>query len=520
MSKKVYFASNVIIFLIFVIFYLIPGIDQGGWISSLVKNVPLAYLICITAIGQFCLAFILFEYKKLILKYLNRYEFILKKRWFYIVLTIIFALFFFSLGVKRYYNLQTGLFDFGLEHQVVWNTSQGRWFGASVEVNNYLADHVSLLTVIPAALYRIIPSPLLLIALQSICVLISAIAIKKIADRELKKPLLSLAIYLMFIFYIGVSGLLLDDYHPVVLSLPFLAWGIYLMESERFRKLAIVLLIIGAFGKEDMAIFVGALGLYYWLVRKRLKTGIPLAIFGFLWGALCVAVIIPFLRGAPSDTLARYGGLSIIFSSLNLKGIYIIRLLFPVLFVVLLAPNIMWVLIPNLAINLVSGYPGQLSAVNQYDIATSIIIFISLIEFLKRRKAAGKALYYILALLLIVNLMLLSGHLSRRYLFTPVTRYSDYTYLHNLMDNIPSNAIIAVTNSVGGQFGEFQHVQIFDDTIKTYTEEPDYIIIDRVADFTLTTHRMMDDRLANGYIIRNQTQSFFILQRVIMANVL
>jgi hypothetical protein len=168
---------------VYVQIYLYPGLTDGGKISNILGKFPPVLIIIAIGLFQSALAFVLYKYREKISRILKARQGLIASRKFWIVLLVGVFVFFAFLGVKRHLNLETAIFDFSLEEQVVWNTSQGRFFEASVEVNNYLGDHVSFLTVLPSAVYHFIPSPFTLIFIQVGCVLIGAFGIKKMADR-------------------------------------------------------------------------------------------------------------------------------------------------------------------------------------------------------------------------------------------------------------------------------------------------------------------------------------------------
>jgi len=513
MTRKLYWFCNLLIFIVFVGIYLIPGLEKGGWLSSYIKNVPRILVISGIAFLQFLFAFALYEFKPIIIRFLNKYEYLITKKRFYLILSLLLFTFFFTLGVKRHLNLETAIFDFSLEQQVVWNTSQGRYFESSVEVTNYLGDHVSLLTPILALIYFFLPSPFTLIAIQVAAVILAGFTVKLIADRLLQKPWLSLAIYFTYIFYIGLIGLILSDYRAVVLALPFLTYGLYLLEFSKHKKIGIMLLILAALGKEDIAIFVGTIGLYHFIVNKK-KIGIFLCLFGYLLAILGVFVIIPFFRGSPSDTLNRFTGIDSLLWEVPLKVTYIFRIFFPLLFLSLLSWKKIWVLLPNLLINLMSKHVGQFTAVNQYDLVTGLIIFWAFISTMVRFQRKRISMYYIFALLLITNVFLLSGHTFRRQLFSNLERFNDYVYIQEFINKIPADSVISATTKAGGQFGHFRDLQIYDNKVMTYSIQPDYIVIDKIQDLNENIQKMISLSYGYGYIKRSETESILILQKI------
>lgn len=512
MSKKRYWFVNLVISVIFIIFYVYPSLGEGKWTAALVGSFPPVLIYSGVILFQFSFAWFLLNHKKQIVGFLHSNQKYISNRRFWISLSLLVFILFFFINCKKYLNIEPGIFDFALEEQVVWNTSQGRLFEGSVEVNNYLGDHVSFLILLPALVYMVIPSAFTLIAIQVLCVVLSALAIQKISYRYLRNWWLSLAVYLMYLFYIGLTSPLLLDYRAVVLGMPFLAWGIYFLENPKKQNIGIILLAVGALAKEDMALFVGVIGLYQLLILKK-KRGLILAIYGFSLALIGLLIIIPAFRGTDSDTLGRYVGIGGLFLMVPEKIIYIVRLLFPLLFIPILEWKKIWAMLPSLFINLFSVYLGQISAINQYDIATGLVIFWSFISFVKSQKS--QSVYLLFALLLIVNVLLLSGHSIRRNLFDSFYRYDDYIFIHEFKDSILPDAVVAATNTIGGQFGQTRNLQIYDLNVMTYQEKPDYILVDKLNDYNENIQDMVQNDLISGnYLIRYETDSILILQAI------
>ena len=500
---------NLLVLIIFLGFYLIPGLSLNKGLGLLINKLP-PTLICLAVVAIYA-SLVMFLYIKH--NWFNALETRLgklKRPWklYLIILGSLFVIFL-ILAWRRYANLGSGLFDFALEHQVVWNTSQGRLFVSGVEVANYLGDHVSLLTLIPSAIYSIIPTPLTLSAIQILCVLSSAYAIKLMADSKIRSRVWSLLIFFLAVFYIGFSGLIISEYRAVVLGFPFISFGLYFVESRPQKRLGWVLLLLGALAKEDMAVLVGSIGLYQFLVNKQ-KRGAILAVLGYAWALFGVFVIIPMFRGAASDTLARYSFSSLL--DIN-RLTYFVRLFFPLLFLPLLSWRKILVMLPNFALNLVSSHLGQYSAVNQYDLGTGLIIFWAMIDVVGRIKVDKTKLHILFVNLVVINLFLLSGHLAWRYVVSDMSRYQDYQYLENVKARIPTNAILAATSTAGGIFGDRQSLQMFDDSVMTYEKQPDYIIIDKITDNKPQIEDMVLTKLNAGYIIWEENKSFLILKK-------
>jgi uncharacterized membrane protein len=409
-----------------------------------------------------------------------------------------FVIVFTSLAFYRHINLGTSLFDFGLEQQVIWNTANGRFFQSGVEVSNYLGDHFSLITLPVALIYKFLPSVVTLFLLQTLAVAAAALGVFYLASKHLSKKI-SLVLSITFSLSLAASGLMLFEYHPVVFALPLIIWGIYFYE-QKHTVLSLGLMILAAVCKEDSGIYLFAFGIS--LILKKKKIGLVYAIIGLAISTYALLYLIPSLRGSPSDTLDRFAYLGnspgqillSIFTNplLVLKHLlvkqkltYLLKLLLPNLFTALLSPLTAIAFIPNLLINLLSDNYFQNSALYQYDVMTLAGITYASIYGVKNLQTKFKKYYqpkYFWILFAVINSLFFFAHPFWSVLLNTDNRIDDYQYLTNLKQVIPISTTVAVTNSVGGQFGEFEKVQLFYPFWLSYTVKPDLIIIDKKFD--------------------------------------
>ena len=249
-------------------------------------------------------------------------------RWWVLLLavTLTMALVFAAYSITRFNHFNAKAYDLGLHAQVFWNTSHGRLFAGSVEVDNYLGDHVSPIILLLAPLYRLMPDPRLLLVLQAVVLASGALPLALLARRRLSvNPyLLSLVLALIFLTYPALGFVNRFEFHEEVLVVPLLLAAFLALESRRAGWMSLALLL-ALLCKEDVGLTVAAFGVFaWWRARswppagdqarrgsnRRMKTiGLAWAGAGVVWSLVALLVIIPAFRSAPSDTLARYSWL-------------------------------------------------------------------------------------------------------------------------------------------------------------------------------------------------------------------
>jgi uncharacterized membrane protein len=285
-------------------------------------------------------------------------------------------------AILRYQRLNATAYDLAIQSQVIWNTGHGRFFASTLEVNNYLGDHVQPILLLLAPFYRLWPRPELLLIIQAFALSVGAIPVYRLAGRHLGNKRLALLFGLIFLLYPNLGFMNRFDFHLVTFSIPFLLFAFNAWDESRLAT-ANLFLLLALFSKEEIGLTIFALGLYALLVRKQIKVGALWAGVGLGWSLLALFVIIPAFRGADSDTLARYAWLgdgpvaqlrtllfqpAVVWQHLSepLRGQFLLRLLLPLGYLSLLAPAVLLIGLPALAYNLLSAVPSQSSIYFHY----------------------------------------------------------------------------------------------------------------------------------------------------------
>lgn len=492
-SYRLWWAIVLVFGLIYPPIYLLPGMAKlGGTLGTLATKYPIAIGAGFFAAWLLSVGAIYYLINNAPQSAGGRVKSLVRKiNWDYVAVGICAVILVGGvvLANKRHLDLRTGLFDFALEQQVVWNTSQGRPFAASVEVNNYLGDHFSLITLPVSLVYKIFPSTLTLFILQTGAVAIAAFGIYLLAKKILQSPAWAMLTLLLFSCYWGIYGLVMFDYHPVVFALPLMIFGIYfaIYGNKKQQWWGYFLLVLATLAKEDMGIFVGSLGIYLALIKKD-KRGWALMVYSYIIAVVALMVIIPAFRGVASDTLSRYIHIGmpvgeIVGILVNQQHItYLVRMLAPLLLLPLLAPAALLTILPSVAINYLANYEGQLSLINHYDVATTVGVFWAMIlaVALLRKLKAEKLLGLIVGGLVLVNVAILPGHPLVRDFKSYPERREVYEQLAEIRPLIPNDAVLMATNRIGAHFGEREQLQVLDPGYRVYAQLPDFILVDTV----------------------------------------
>jgi uncharacterized membrane protein len=289
-------------------------------------------------------------------------------------------------ALLRHDAFWTGRFDLGNMVQAVWSTAHGdplRTTDAAGRQFVRLGAHVDPILVLFAPLWRLWPSPDMLLVAQAVAVAAGAVPVFLLGRRWLGHDLPALAGALAYLCYPALQWSVVTEFHPVALATPLLVTAVWAAETRRPLWLAGAC-VAAALTKEQVGLAVAMLGI--WVLWRRLprRWGVAMIAGGAAWSVLCVTVVIP--RFAPSggspfvDRYARLGGdegevLTTVLTrpweaaavlGTPDRGTYLLALLLPLLLLPLLAPVMLLGALPDLALNLLADYWPQYRIENQY----------------------------------------------------------------------------------------------------------------------------------------------------------
>jgi uncharacterized membrane protein len=199
-----------------------------------------------------------------------------------LIVSIVYASILFSTAAFQHYLFGTQVWDIGLFEQFSWLIGEGKLTAiSSLRQVAPLEDHFSLLLLPLGAIYKIFPSTFSLIGLQSIALgSLPAVAAYVGVRRQIKARLvwaLIFAIVLCPYSFLVNRG----DFHPDVLTIPFMIVAIFEATQERRWRYYFCLLIT-LFAKNAQALFGFGLGLYA-IARGRYIRGLITIVMSIFW---------------------------------------------------------------------------------------------------------------------------------------------------------------------------------------------------------------------------------------------
>jgi uncharacterized membrane protein len=298
--------------------------------------------------------------------------------WFLIVA---YVAYFGSLTMLKHNAFQTTAFDLGNVDQAVWNTRHGRPFAmTNIEgLENRLGTHVEPILLPISLLYFVWSDPRALLLLQTVVIALGAWPLYKLARRQLEgsardhqgAAALALALGASYLLFPALQSANAFDFHAVALAPTFLLFALYFMERDNWGAFA-AFAILTMSCKEDMPLLVAMLGIYALVVRRKWAVGLATVAVAAAWFLVAVGWVMPhfdtrgvsplanryaYLGDGPLEmaaTVVTRPGLVLehLFTAGNLS--YLVNLLAPVAFLSLLAPQVLMLALPALAVNLLS----------------------------------------------------------------------------------------------------------------------------------------------------------------------
>jgi uncharacterized membrane protein len=286
-----------------------------------------------------------------------------------------------ALSILRHRAFATGRFDLGNMVQAVWSTAHGH----PLQITSLRGDQISRLgshfdpiLAAFAPLWLLWPSPDMLLVVQAIAVALGALPVFWLARKHLVSERAGVGFALAYLIYPPTEWLTLNEFHPVALACPLLLFAIWFLDEGRLLPFA-ACAAGAATTKEEIALVVAGLGVWYGFAHARRLTGAVVAAAGIAVALVAIEVVIPhFNRAGTSSFFTRYsevgstpGGVvhtaltnpwKIVTTALTGRGLgYLARLVLPLGLLVVLAPLVLIAALPELAANLLSAATTQTS---------------------------------------------------------------------------------------------------------------------------------------------------------------
>jgi len=219
-----------------------------------------------------------------------------------------------------------------------------------------------------------------------------------LARLRLRNELAGVAIAALYLLYPVQQWAVVNDFHAVTFTAAFLFFTLYFMYTRRTVWL-FVFAILAMACKEEIPVLVALFGLWSIVFQQRLRSGLALILLASAW-AIVGLFVVPHIFSPTGHSLltARYASLGNsplgVAKTILLHPIYILKhyvlehnhlfylrvLLTPAGYLPLLAPWVLVLALPTIALNLFSSYPNMYSGLYQYSAEIVPVLVFSTVE--------------------------------------------------------------------------------------------------------------------------------------------
>ena len=447
------------------------------------------------------------------------------------LLIIIFIVYFSTFAITKHRAYQTHGFDLGNYDQSLWNTIHGRllvstnWplFGES-----RLAYHVEPILFLVAPLYWIHPGPETLLIIQAVIIGLGAWPIAKFARRRLKNPWMGPLFAGCYLLFPALESGTVFEFHAVALAPTFLAMAFYCIEKRSFKPF-IFWGILAISCKEEMSLLVAMMGIYIIFKQKRHLLGLIVILFSLIWFWICMQVILPYFNvQGESAHLGRYAYLGdrltlmivnvvkkpeLLWENIRdpMKLAYLWRIPFPTGYLAILSPEVLFLALPTVLINVLSLFPAMymLDLVHYSIPIVPFVVMASIIGFERLLQLIHRFFVHIDRRFLF---LVFSGYLIFTSLFyhrvfghTPLTQTFSWPVItehHRIVDEllkeIPNNAVVSAQMSLNPHITQRPVAYVFPEY-----SQADYIVLDVTAVrdnmFELNLEKPISDEIGGSF---------------------
>jgi uncharacterized membrane protein len=407
-----------------------------------------------------------------------------------------------ALSILRHRAFSTGRFDLGNMVQAVWSTAHGHPLqitGLRGDQISRLGAHFDPILAAFAPLWLAWPSPDMLLVAQAVAVALGALPVFWLARKHLGSDRVALGFALAYLIYPPTQWLTLNEFHPVALACPLLLYAIWFLDEGRLVPFA-ACAIVAATTKEEIALVVAGLGIWYALAHGRRLTGAAVAAAGVAAALIAIEVVIPhFNRAGTSSFFTRYsevgstpGGIvhtaltdpwKIVTTAFTGRGLgYLAQLVLPLALLVVLAPLALIAAVPELAINLLSAATTQTSIRFHYTAGLIPALIAAAVFGAKRLPPRIPVATIVVVTALAANYLLGPVPLWRH--FPGGERHqaqaadvSEHDRIAaRALKLIPPHAVVSATNSLGAHLSARRRVLSF-----PYLQDAQWVAADETA---------------------------------------
>ena len=380
--------------------------------------------------------------------------------------------------LSRYSTYDLGIFD-----QATWLISRFKTPNVTIRGCHILGDHFSLILYLCAPFYWIWSSPKTLLTLQTLTLTTGALPIYFLAKSRTSSGRTGLIAGLAYLCCPAVIGENLREFHPECLATSWLVWAFYFASIKKWTP-CFVFVVLASMCKETAGYVIVLFGVYVYIKSRGLGTCITL--YGIASIFISMTVIQFFNGGHPSAYWIKFSDFGSspleiaayvsthplqVFHHANnyLTRAYFYKLLSPLLFLPLLAPEVLLIGLPVILMYVLDRNEGlvNLSLENQYSAyITPFLCCAAVIGYDRWRKFGNRWTSLLIGAVLIGQISILAINNSS-FIYAIIAGQPDkYDEIkieaRNVYDRmIPENASVCIEQSQTAQLSRRVRIYSF-----------------------------------------------------------
>lgn len=296
---------------------------------------------------------------------------------------VLYSVIYSFITVAKFNTYNASIFDLGVNAQLLYGVFHG---GVSIFPGSQgFINTGKMIYLVLAPFYNIYPHEQVLLIFQSVWIALGALPIYFLANRRLHDGFVSVALSFVWLLYYPMAGVNWFDFHFMALFPTFFLIGLAFLEYDK-KKAAFVFLALSVttdFLIPLVMILFGLMLLYrnYRDGERIRKNRLALSLIII---SLAILAMTNILYGLNYTTSYAYNSATqlAVFRTSNWNiALYFVRILLPLGFISILAPEYMILLIPFLLLATYSHYsPYTGTMFYQYPALTAPIVFISAVK--------------------------------------------------------------------------------------------------------------------------------------------
>lgn len=226
-----------------------------------------------------------------------------------VLASLLLSIILWLLSSYRHYLLQSNAFDLGIFDQFMWLESNGLDQPSSLLGLRMLADHGAFILLPISVLYKLLPGPNTLLAIQAIALAFTSLPLWTISKKENATDFQSWSICITWWLSPALFNGNLFDFHPEVCALPLLGYLFVFLKDKKWTLVAIMAFLC-LLTRDGMILATLGISLTL-LARKDIRASGAIAAISLSWISFLSLFLYPSLgkKGDAIHAAGRYSHL-------------------------------------------------------------------------------------------------------------------------------------------------------------------------------------------------------------------